>query len=103
MTLKRTGNNSNLLILFFSAIVLWFFFGGGMDAYTDKSISNINRRVLLDEIEKYNIAARSGNAMQCCIQAMTVSAAHLQAKDEDGYKNWELRKKADCKKAGLPV
>lgn len=59
------------------------------------------RSVIDDSIDQYNIAKRSGSKMDACVQAGFVSAAYLQAKDEDGYKHWKDVEKADCKRAGL--
>jgi hypothetical protein len=52
-------------------------------------------------VKRYEIAKGSGSAMDVCVQAGLVSAAFLQAKDEDSYGRWKETEKADCARAGV--
>ncbi|WP_295541016.1 hypothetical protein [uncultured Pseudacidovorax sp.] len=63
------------------------------DAYT---------KVVQDSEQQYEIAKRQGDKMAVCVQAMGVAAAHLQAKDEQGYRAWKSREAEDCASAGMP-
>lgn len=65
-------------------------------------MDSITMQVAKDSEEQYNIAKRQGDKMQICVQAMQVSAAYLQAKDEESYKKWKATEKADCAAAGMP-
>jgi hypothetical protein len=62
----------------------------------------INASVTSDVTKEYEIAARQGDKMQVCVQAGLVSAAYLQAHDEDKYREWKRREDSDCSRAGLP-
>lgn len=62
----------------------------------------IENKVADDAVEQYNIAKRQGDKMQICVQAGFVSAAYLQAKDENNYRKWKSIQKTDCRAAGLP-
>ena len=80
----------------------WMF---GCDAIfnsiTDNQLGDIEQQVAKDMTEQYNIAKRSGDKMQTCVQAGMVAAAYLQAKDESNYNKWQRTKKRDCKAAGV--
>lgn len=43
---------------------------------------------IADLIQKYEIAERSGDRTQACVSAMFVTSAHLNYKDETGYRHW---------------
>jgi hypothetical protein len=59
-------------------------------------------QVARDAVTQYGIAARSGTATDRCVQAMSVTAAYLQAKDESHYKSWKAVERSDCAAAGVP-
>lgn len=71
--------------------------------YVNSGIQGINKKVIDDSIDQYNIAKKSGNAIDICVHAGMVKAACLQAKDEDGYKLWAEREKEDCKKVSNSI
>lgn len=54
-----------------------------------------------DAVTQYEIAKRSGSAIDACVQAGFVSAAYLQAKDESNYQRWKGTEKIDCLAAGI--
>jgi hypothetical protein len=62
---------------------------------------SIQAEVAENAAKEYEIAAREGDPMQKCVQAGMVSAAFLQAQDEENYRIWKSREKADCSTAGL--
>jgi len=64
--------------------------------------NNIERKVANDAVEQYNIAKRQGDRIQICVQAGFVSAAYLQAKDQENYNRWKSIEKSDCRAAGMP-
>ncbi|MEN9911688.1 MAG: hypothetical protein RI956_132 [Pseudomonadota bacterium] len=68
----------------------------------DSSMNSIKAKVAQDFEEQYNFTKQQGDKMEICVQAMSVSAAYLQAKDEENYKKWKQIEKADCKKSGMP-
>jgi len=80
----------------------WFFFGGGLEQQAAQSMQDITTQVARDAEEQYRIAAQSGSAMDRCVQAGLVSAAHLQSKDDAGYARWKSTEAADCAAAGVP-
>lgn len=69
---------------------------------SDTSITSIENKVAEDAVTQYNIAKSQGDKMQICVQAGIVSAAYLQAKDQENYNKWKTTEKADCTAAGLP-
>jgi hypothetical protein len=87
--------NPNALRLIISVAILggllWYFYGGGLE-----------NKVADDAVKEYEIAKRNGTRMDVCVHAGLVSAAYLQAKDEEKYREWKTTEKADCAAAGLP-
>ena len=73
------------------AIVIWYFLLGGLES----SVAD-------DLTEEYEIAKRSGDAMQMCVHAGIVAAAYLQAQDDANYRYWQNVESSDCAAAGLP-
>lgn len=68
---------------------------------TRYGMDKIYYQVVQDTIDQYNIAKNQGDAMQICVQAGLVSAAYLQAKNQEKYNEWKSIEKADCRAAGL--
>jgi hypothetical protein len=64
--------------------------------------NSINRQVVDDAVREYDIAKRNGTKIDACVHAGFVSAAYLQAKDEEGYQRAKATEKADCRRAGVP-
>jgi hypothetical protein len=85
-----------------AGIAIWWFAGGGFDSQVASDMSKIEDQVATDAVSQYNIAKRQGDPMQVCVQAGTVSAAYLQAKDEANYQTWKRTEAQDCKRAGVP-
>ena len=67
-----------------------FFFGGGIEG-----------QVANDCIKQYELAVRSGDKMSAYTQASLVTAAFLQADDEENYFKWKAIEKDWAKKVGL--
>lgn len=72
------------------------------DRQVEKQMAKIHDQVAKDAVEQYEMAKRSGDKMQTCVQAGLVKAAYLQAKDEPAFQKWTATEKADCKAAGVP-
>jgi hypothetical protein len=81
----------SVIAVFVLAILVWYFYGGGIQ----DSVAN-------EALEQYDIAKRSGTAMDRCVHAGIVRAAYLQAHDEDNYKKWLSIERTDCSLAGIP-
>lgn len=64
---------------------------------------SINTQVAQDAMDQYQIAVKGGNKAQICVQAQMVSAALLQAKEEDLYLKWVDTEKQQCARAGIPI
>jgi predicted component of type VI protein secretion system len=73
-----------------------------VQAVANVQMESIYDKVAKDSVAQYEIAKRGGDVMQTCVQAMGVSAAYLQAKNEPKYNEWKAIEKADCKAAGMP-
>lgn len=82
---------------------LWWYFGGGWIKATQPTMNQVMAKVATDAIDQYNIAKRGGDAVQTCVQAQSVVAAYLQAKDEADYTTWKATAHDDCKKAGIDL
>lgn len=54
-----------------------------------------------DFVKQYEIAKRSGTAMDACVHAGLAGAAFLQSKNEAEYQKWKKIEKADCQAAGI--
>ena len=52
-------------------------------------------------VEQYRMVARSGSAMDRCVQAGMVTAAFLQSQNNSEYIRWKGYENQDCKQAGL--
>jgi hypothetical protein len=82
-------------------LAIWYFFGGGLEQQAGSDMQKLVQQVASDTIKQYDMAKRSGNAIDVCAQAGMVSAAFLQAKDDVNYQAWKKVEKADCRKAGM--
>jgi hypothetical protein len=69
----------------------WYFFGGG-----------IEDQVVKDAVKQYEIAKKNGTPADICEHAGLVSAAYLQAKNEEKYRTAKAQEKQDCAAAGVP-
>jgi hypothetical protein len=80
---------------------LGWLFGGGPEHQAAASMKDIHQQVANDMVQQYEIAKRSGDAMQTCVQAGLVAAGYLQGKDEAAFNRWKAIEGEDCKRAGL--
>jgi len=67
----------------------------------DGQLTKIHDKVASDAVAQYEIPARSGSAMDRCVQAGFVAAAFLQTQDERSYAFWKAREKTNCEEAGV--
>jgi len=67
------------------------------------ALDGIYAKVASDAVNQYSTVKRSGTAIDRCVQAGVVSAAFLQANDEENYKVWTQTQQKDCSSAGMPV
>jgi hypothetical protein len=83
-------------------IMIWFYFGGGLEQQAAKQMEKIEDQVALDAVKQYEIAKRSGSAMDAYLHSGLAAAAYLQAQDEVNYKKWKDIEKEEAKNAGMP-
>ena len=77
---------------------------GGCDALVDRQMSQIQTRVATDAENQYQMILNNGGSnMDRCVQAGLVSAAWLQAQNQEKYNHWRALQTADCARAGLPT
>lgn len=74
----------------------------GCDHLAQNQMDDINKQVVKDAEEQYRIASESGSPIDKCVHAGLVSAAYIQAKDQDGYRGAKVIENLDCANAGLP-
>ena len=67
----------------------------------EEFMKNVEQSVALDQEQQYQIAKNQGDKMQICVQAGLVSAAYLQANDQENFNKWKSIEKKDCRAAGL--
>jgi hypothetical protein len=68
----------------------------------DIGMQGIKDQVAEDAVKQYEIAAQQGDKMQKCVQAGLVSAAYLQAQNQEQYNLWKAKERVDCSLAGVP-
>jgi hypothetical protein len=69
----------------------WYFFGGG-----------IEDQVAKDAVKQYEISKKNGTPGDICEHAGLVTAAYLQAKNEEKYRTAKAQEEQDCTAAGVP-
>ncbi|MBU4271372.1 MAG: DUF4339 domain-containing protein [Planctomycetes bacterium] len=67
-----------------------------------EELRRIEREVAEDAVRQYDIAKRSGAAMDAYIHAGLVAAAYIQAKDEVNYRKWKAIEYQEGIRAGVP-
>ena len=88
---SKTNKIRAIAAVIILVVLAFYFYGGG-----------IEHQVANDFTAQYKIAKANGDKMQTCVQAGIVSAAYLQAKDDENYKRWKNTEKHDCRAAGMP-
>ncbi|MCP4551030.1 MAG: hypothetical protein GY834_03075 [Bacteroidetes bacterium] len=83
--------------------LLWYLFGGGLERQAASDLNRIEQQVAADSVRQYEIAKRSGNAMDAYVHASLVAAAYLQAEDEANYKKWKEIENQEARNAGMPT
>ena len=67
----------------------------------DQQMHSIQDKVASDAVEQYRMVEKSGSAIDKCVQAGMVSAAYLQAKNEEDYSSWKSIERLNCANAGI--
>ena len=104
--MEQNKKNPNLVGGIVAVVVavgfMWYFYGGGLEKQAGKEMQRIENQVAADAVRQYEIAKRSGSAMDACVQADLVAAAYLQAKDEANYQKWKAISREEHDRAGVP-
>jgi hypothetical protein len=79
----------------------WWYFGGGLEQQAAHDMGQIEQQVAADAVKQYEIAKRSGSAMDAYVHAGLVCAAYLQAKDEANYQKWKAIERQEGIRAGM--
>jgi hypothetical protein len=79
-----------VLAVAFFVFILWFYFGGGLEKKAAQDLDKIELQVAQDAVKRYEMAKRSGTAMDAYVNAGLVCASFLQAGDEVNYKKWKV-------------
>ena len=84
----------------------WWFLGGGFETHIHKKageeLSHIKGEVAKDFVRQYEIAKRSGTAIDAYVHAGMAAAAFLQAEDEENYRHWKAIERVEGMRAGIP-
>ncbi len=73
---KNANPIASLIGLVAFGICIWFYFGGGLEQQTQKEMARINQQVAEDFVSQYEIAKRSGSAMEAYVHAGFVASAY---------------------------
>jgi hypothetical protein len=91
-------------ILIFSSLLLSLSLSGcDVESLANSEMQNIENQVAEDAVRQYEIAKRSGTAIDAYVHAGIVSAAYLQAEDEENYKKWKAIEKEQAVALGIPT
>lgn len=74
----------------------------GCQKAQDDAIADIHNQVAEDAVAQYEMVERHGSVIEKCVHAGLVSAAYLQAKDEEKYRFWKVIEDLACATAGMP-
>ncbi len=100
---KNANPVGALLTLVVIGVGVWFYFGGGLEKQAQKDMGRIEQQVAEDAVKQYDIAKRSGSAMDAYVHASLVAAAYLQAKDEPNFQKWKKIETEEARRAGMPT
>lgn len=67
-----------------------------------KSMNDVSAAIAKDQIETYNLAVKGGDKIEIYSNAMMVTEAFKQAKDEENYLKWKAITEKHKKEAGIP-
>lgn len=81
--------------------VIWVL-GGGLEKQTTNDMRKIEAQVASDAVKQYQITKKSGTPIDICAHAGIVSAAFLQANDDENYATWKRIEAKDCDIARVP-
>ena len=98
---KPTNPLAGIIGLVVVVAGIWFWFGGGLEQQAQKEMNRIEQQVAADAVKQYEIAKRSGSAMDAYVHAGLVAAAYLQAKDEANYQKWKRIEEEEGRRAGM--
>jgi hypothetical protein len=85
-----------------SAVIGWLS-NLGLERQAQNEMGRIEQQVAEDAVKQYDIAKRSGSAIDAYLHAGLVSAAYLQAKDESNYQKWKKIEAEEARHAGVPT
>ena len=102
MSDQKNSRLQTILGAIVAVALLWYFIGGGLQKQATKDLQGIHDQVAGDAVKQYEMARRSGTAIDICVQAGLVGASYLQAKDESNYQRWKQTESSDCASAGVP-
>lgn len=97
---KNAGRQTIITIVVAGALA-WYFFGGGLERRAANDLQGVYDQVASDAVKEFEIAVRNGTPMDKCVQAGLVTAAYLQAHDEENYRRWKQTEATACVAAGL--
>ena len=90
-TRQHSRTIRGIILLIVLGGLAWYFFGGG-----------IEDQVAKDAVKQYEISKKNGTAADICEHAGLVTAAYLQAKNEEKYRTAKSQEEQDCAAAGVP-
>jgi len=92
---KMTGLIGGIVGIVVVIGFLWYFLGGGLEKQATKDMHRIEQQVVADAVKQYEIAKRSGSAMDAYIRAGLVAEAN--------YRKWKEIEKQEAARAGMPI
>lgn len=69
----------------------------------EKDEKKIVNKMAEDDIQRFEMAKKSGDKMEICVTATAVVQTYLIGKDEPNYLKWKKTEQEVCKEAGVPI
>lgn len=85
------------------SVLIFTLLFAGCDALVNSQLNEIESKVADDAENQYRMVVdNGGSAIERCVQAGMVSAAWLQAENQEKYAHSKVLENLDCANAGLP-
>lgn len=104
---EKMGVGQAIVTLAIVAGGYWYFFGSDSAKQSSadaqkKAISTVQKKMVEEYVQQYEIIKRQGSATDRCMHANLVKGGFLGAKDEANYAKWRVIAESECKAAGAP-
>jgi hypothetical protein len=107
---KQIISGGSIAVLLCVGLIVFSYFDRWSKQQTQKDLTQVDREIVADAEKEYEIAKRSGTALDAMVRAGWIATLYLSAKDEANYQKWNKIKEAEstrykeelARRAGLP-